>query len=123
MKCQVATIWLGISPQLSGYGYLLARVDYIPDGRGYSGDEKAAHIWNIEASEDTLSPESLKIAESWYKHRDDFKDADGLTDEPALRSFLAAQLGIVADDVQLPYISLKPYTGNRSDDTLTVQVK
>ena len=105
-----------VGSELVFAGTNLALARYAPDGGGYSGDQQ--WIWEVQASDSTVNPQEIKIAERWYEEEGKYQIDDGfggtITDEEALSKALAAEFGISPDDVGLPYFSLEDYPGPKS---------
>jgi hypothetical protein len=99
-------VFLEISANLRGHGFVLAIANYSPDGGGWNGNSPFRNItWQGEASAIVLSDNEVRIGEMWYERRDRFQVDDGFggreTDENAVKSDIANELGIAPDNVSL----------------------
>lgn len=99
-----AEIFLVIDGLDNAHGIPLAMATYTPDGKGNSGNIKAP-IWEVEASNQNLTQTEKDIALSWYKHKQNFIKPDGLTDEQGLTHYVAKQLNIPVEQINLPWVN------------------
>lgn len=105
---QLVTVSLEVSPDTIGTGSSLARAEYAPDNGGYSGDQ--GWTWKVFATETNPSETEVAVLRAWYKNRSRFLLKDGLTvDEPALKSYIAKQLGLPLENISLPVMLSTPY--------------
>lgn len=99
------------TPALVGTGSQVARAQYSPDGGGSGGASPLKHTtWEVEAYTGKSDPLKDQVAALWWTHRDDYQKQDkygSLTDEPALKAFIAKQLNIPAKQVRLPHYTFK----------------
>ena len=99
-------VFLEISPGLAGIGYVLAIADYAPDGGGWSGSTPFRNgIWEAAATDHVVPDTVIKMAELWFQHEKKFQVNDGfggtMTDESALRKYIAGLIGIDPAEVDL----------------------
>lgn len=107
-QAQVVYVMLNPSPNLIGTGDAYAIARYAPDGGGDSGDE--GWMWSVEAMSRPYTEKEIDVAELWFSNREQYLEDDGiLANEPELKAFIAEELGILEDEVRLPYRSRKDY--------------
>ncbi|WP_285905714.1 DUF4875 domain-containing protein [Pseudodesulfovibrio pelocollis] len=108
---QVAVAFLEPDPAIAGLGAALAIARHAPDSGGFSGDQ--GWSWQVEAAESRPTPQAITIERLWEANRDRFQTPDGsgstMTDEPALRDFIAQTLAIPPNDVRLIYTERTKY--------------
>ena len=89
--------------------FLIATVEYAPDGCGVSGsgDDCTGLFWtNLEAMDGQLTKEQLEIWEAWDTYKADFTERIEVEeysydqiDEDRLREFLAKKFGTTPDHI------------------------
>lgn len=99
----LVTIYLEVGLFAKGQGRSLAMATYIPDGCGNSGDDCDGVEWKVSASDYQLTEQELAIWKGWREHREQFIE-DGLVNESRLIAFLADQMNISEDQIDLPWI-------------------
>lgn len=105
-KCDVAFVILEINKSLSGKGYSIARASFAPDNGGTSG--KDGWTWEVYSSKTPVRNDELLVLNKWYEFRSKFQ-SDGMTDEPALKAYLAQKLNLPEEKITLPWFSPEPY--------------
>ena len=106
-EADLSYVWLEMSAQTQGAGYQLAIADYAPDGKGNS-DIAVPFKWQVEAVKDMPSEQTIKIMELWQSNKKRFQK-NGLTDEQALKKFIAGKLKIKVSAVTTYYAGREKY--------------
>ena len=104
-KAPVIQVFMELTKNSSGRGYIVARATYFSDGCDYSGQECNDVIWDIESSDYKVTEADKKILSEWYKNRSSFLKKDGDVDEAKLSAFVARKLSIPVEEIKLPYIT------------------
>jgi len=100
-----AYVLLAIDGLKSSHGLPLATAAYTPDGKGNSGKTNS-DVWEVEASDKHLTQLEKNIVVLWENNKKNFLKEDGvLTDEKKLSQFIAKELNISVDEVNMPYIT------------------
>lgn len=111
-NAHVSTVFLVPSPKLVGMGLNLAIARYAPDGGGYSGDQ--GWRWEVQATDQPLDEQRLRITELWEEKQSSFLIPDGFggmrPDEDAIDQAVATELGINLDEVRTLLFFLDDYT-------------
>lgn len=94
---QVSSVVVELSAWLAGHGHPVATADYAIDGRGMSGDQ--SWTWRVSASDEPVTPDRLRVAETYYQYRPRYRQPDGLTDEKGLEAKVRKVLGV--DDMAI----------------------
>ncbi len=109
-------VFLLISPDTSllGTGSYYANLSFAPDGGGVSGEKPLRNgQWEAQVTDQVVDPVAVEMEKLWWANRGRFQkpaDYGGTeTDEPALRGFIAEELGVQASEVSLVALWLEPY--------------
>ncbi|MFZ4214337.1 hypothetical protein ACOZB2_23275 [Pantoea endophytica] len=122
----VIRAYLAFSKESVGRGGPLAMATYFADGCQYSGKECDDVIWDIQSSKDTVTPQQIKIYDTWYQNRKKFTDKNDNVNEDKLSNFVAKKLKIQPSEVTLVYVSLEkvnPYTSEEEEKSFTSKMK
>lgn len=65
--------------------------------------------WTVTSSDDVLTEKELAIAKLWYENSDRFENKEGYTDHERLNRFIAKQMNMRAEEVELPAPMTRPY--------------
>jgi len=117
-----------------GYaGVSYAQANFAADGKGAAGMTGSApakeHYWKVRASDRELTERELTIAALWSAKQQDFPQKipwSSLSyDAEALRQYIAAELDIPFDEVQMPQLELREYELDQSfiDQTVSLAAK
>lgn len=109
-NADLAQIWLEAGKFATGQGMQLAIATYIPDGCGNSGKDCDGKVWKVSASDAQLTDQQLMIWKAWEKHSGKFME-DGLVNEQKLITYLAGQLNLPEDQIDLPWIDREKVKG------------
>lgn len=91
----VVSVFLEPDQAISGKGYNVARVHFIPDGLGFSGSD-SGKVWNVTAV--AQLPKAIDVAfwVTWYALRSQYADENDLVtgaNDKALRAKVLEQIG------------------------------
>lgn len=111
-SADAVNVFLEISPGLAGLGFLLAKAQYAPDFRGWTGDRAYRNgSWEASATDEAIPETAIKIVELWGQHESKFQTIDDgfggtMTDEPALNEYIAEIMDIDPEDVTRAFFDL-----------------
>ena len=86
-------------------GTQYARAVYRNDKARLPGQD----TWNVTSSDDVLTEKELAVARLWYENADRFNTKEGYTDHERLNRFIARQMHMREDEVDLPAPITRPY--------------
>jgi hypothetical protein len=86
-------------------GTQYARAVYRNDKARLDGHD----TWEVTSSDDVLTEKELAIARLWYENADRFNTKEGYTDHERLNRFIARQMHMREDEVDLPAPITRPY--------------
>ena len=96
-KADVVTATMVYHPNLANTGELLANVAFYTDGCGLSGDRCDGVLWTASAVNKKYNHDDVLFAIYWYKHREEYRNRNGLVDQPALNKFLIEKYDLKKD--------------------------
>lgn len=86
------------------YGELqLAIATYIPDGKGYSGEQEIGPWDTLMATERGFTTQELEYMRNWADMRTQFMDANGKVNDAALDTAISEKMGIAAGSLTPHY--------------------
>jgi Domain of unknown function (DUF4875) len=65
--------------------------------------------WTVTSSDDVLTEKELAIARLWFENADRFETKEGYTDHERLNRFIAKQMNMRAEELELPAPMTRPY--------------
>lgn len=98
-------VLLASDERLLERGTQYARAVYRKDKAKLPGQD----TWTVTSSDDVLSEKELAIAKLWYENSDRFETKEGYTDHERLNEFIAKQMSMRAEEVELPAPLTRPY--------------
>lgn len=67
------------------------------------------YTWTVTSSDDVLTEKELAVARLWYENAERFNTKEGYTDHERLNRFIARQMHMREDEVDLPAPITRPY--------------
>ena len=86
-------------------GTQYARAVYRNDKARLPGQD----AWEVTTSDDVLTEKELAVVRLWYGNADRFNTKEGYTDHERLNKFIARQMHMREDEVDLPAPITRPY--------------
>lgn len=110
----VVTVFVEHDKLFAGKGSNLAKATYFSDACSFSGSDCNGIVWDVAASNVTVTEKEWGVYRDWIKNRSRYLDKNGDLNEEKLKGFLAKKYGIKPDDVHLPYpgidyVGVTPY--------------
>lgn len=82
----------------------LAFVTYIPDGKGFNGNQNSGQWPTVRAAERGFTDQELEYLRLWAEMRGEYQK-EGMTDEDALDAAISEKLGVEPGTVE-PYLNM-----------------
>ncbi|MGV2844216.1 hypothetical protein ACE1OG_10125 [Aeromonas hydrophila] len=110
----VVTVFVEHDKLFAGKGSNLAKATYFSDACNFSGTDCNGIVWDIAASNVTVTEKEWNVYRDWIKNRSRYLDKQGNLNEDKLSAFLAKKYGVSPDDIMLPapgidYAGVNPY--------------
>ncbi len=110
----VVTVFVEHDKLFAGKGSNLAKATYFSDACNFSGSDCNGIVWDVAASNVTVTEKEWGVYRDWIKNRSRYLDKNGDLNEEKLKAFLAKKYGVKPDDVHLPYpgidyVGVNPY--------------
>lgn len=110
----VVTVFVEQDKLFAGNGSNLAKATYFSDSCGFSGKDCDGIVWDVSASNVTITEKEWGVYRDWVKNRSRYLDKNGDLNEEKLKAFLAKKYGVKPDDIHLPYpfmdyVAVNPY--------------
>lgn len=110
----VVTVFVEQDKLFAGKGSNLAKATFFSDACGFSGNDCNGVVWEVSASNVTVTEKEWDVYRDWIKNRNRYIDVDGNLNEEKLKAFLAKKYGVKSEDVHLPYpssdyVDVNPY--------------
>ncbi|MBS2782699.1 PH domain-containing protein [Aeromonas salmonicida] len=102
----VVTVFVEHDKLFAGKGSNLAKATYFSDACNFSGSDCNGIVWDVAASNVTVTEKEWGVYRDWIKNRSRYLDKNGDLNEEKLKAFLAKKYGVKPDDVHLPYPSI-----------------
>ncbi|WP_204230881.1 PH domain-containing protein [Aeromonas salmonicida] len=120
----VVTVFIEHDKLFSGKGSNLAKATYFSDACSFSGNDCNGIVWDVSASNITVTEKEWNVYRDWIKNRSRYLDKQGNLNEEKLSAFLAKKYGVTPDDIMLPapgidYVGVNPYESEQDKQVET----
>ncbi|MFB2853507.1 DUF4875 domain-containing protein [Aeromonas allosaccharophila] len=110
----VVTVFVEHDKLFAAKGSNLAKATYFSDACNFSGTDCNGIVWDVAASNVTVTEKEWNVYRDWIKNRSRYLDKQGNLNENKLSAFLAKKYGVSPDDIMLPapgidYVGVNPY--------------
>ncbi|MCX9105894.1 DUF4875 domain-containing protein [Aeromonas veronii] len=102
----VVNVFVEHDKLFAGKGSNLAKATYFSDACNFSGKDCNGIVWDLSASNVTVTEKEWDVYRDWIKNRSRYLDKNGDLNEEKLKAFLAKKYGVKPDDIHLPYPSI-----------------
>lgn len=114
----VVTVFVEHDKLFAGKGSNLAKATYFSDACNFSGSDCNGIVWDVAASNVTVTEKEWGVYRDWIKNRSRYLDKQGNLNEDKLSAFLAKKYGVTSDDIMLPapgidYVGVNPYVSEQ----------
>lgn len=110
----VVTVFVEHDKLFVAKGNNLAKATYFSDACNFSGKDCNGIVWDVAASNVTVTEKEWDLYRDWLKNRSRFLDKKGNLNEEKLSAFLAKKYGVSPSEIILPapsidYVGVNPY--------------
>ena len=90
-------------------GFPIARIEYVPDGCGITGEDCTGEIWTGAYSTDAVfTQEQIELGIAWEESRDDFmedREYGLVVNEDRLKAFLASEFDTTPEHISSQFLA------------------